>query len=273
MRRQGCCRLGQRLRLSAAACFLLIETDVHLDPHRQRIAAERLVVGRDRLGLEHCCLERLGPRHPLGATRQALGNHVVLMHRAAEQCGADFRHRPAPRVLVARGHRRRGADAQHVLRAQALAYPPHQHRNVGTLAPTIGVQLVQYEELQSPHVSDDFLVEAILPGHQQFEHHEVGQDDVGLRRCNALALRVAFLAGVALESWLEMRINAAAFDELLQFLALGIRQRVHRIDHDRARARRAAGALGLKDAVDDWHEEAQRLPRAGAGGDDVVAPL
>ena len=46
-------------------------------------------------------------------------------------------------------------------------------------------------------IGDDRAVELVLPRHQQFEHHEIGEQNVGLRLADALAFFLAFLAGVA----------------------------------------------------------------------------
>jgi hypothetical protein len=54
-------------------------------------------------------------------------------------------------------------------------------------------------------------------------------------------------------------------DELLQFLFLAVRQRVHRIDDDRSGTRPRVVALLRENRVHDGDEEAQRFAGPGAG--------
>jgi hypothetical protein len=59
------------------------------------------------------------------------------------------------------------------------------------------VKLVEHDEFKAIRVGDHGTVEWILPRHQQFEHHEIREQDVRLRVTNALALIIAFLARIA----------------------------------------------------------------------------
>jgi hypothetical protein len=84
-------------------------------------------------------------------------------------------------------------------RAEAITQAPHQHRHVRPLAAAIGMQLVKKDEVEALRILDDGLVELVLPGHQQFEHHEIRQQDVGLGFADAHAFVMVFLAGVPRE--------------------------------------------------------------------------
>ena len=84
---------------------------------------------------------------------------------------------------------------------------------------------------------------------------------------NPLPLLLALLAGVACEGRLELVRQPGLVDELLDLLDLAVRQRVHRIDDDGAGPARLPGLPRAHDRVNDGHEEAQRLARAGAGRD------
>ena len=76
----------------------------------------------------------------------------------------------------------------------------HQECDVGTLSPSIGVQLVKHQELQSLGVADDFLIEWILPGQDVLEHHIVGEQDVGGIILDLLPLFIAFLTCISRKS-------------------------------------------------------------------------
>ncbi len=51
--------------------------------------------------------------------------------------------------------------------------------NVRPLAAPVGVQLIEHQVLQVLAVADDLLISGVLPRHQVFQHHEVGQQDIG----------------------------------------------------------------------------------------------
>jgi hypothetical protein len=76
---------------------------------------------------------------------------------------------------------------------EALAHAAHEEGDVGALAPAVGVQLVEHEEAQPRAVADHLAIELVLPGHQQLEHHEVGEQDVG--RVSAIAPRSSVSPG------------------------------------------------------------------------------
>jgi hypothetical protein len=77
-----------------------------------------------------------------------------------------------------------------------------QKGDIGTLTPAIGVQLIQNQELETFHILDDLPVEFVLPCHEQFEHYEVGQDDVGRGIGSSPALLILVLTGVSRKGWL-----------------------------------------------------------------------
>ena len=117
---------------------------------------------------------------------------------------------------------------------QALADPAHQQRHVRALAAAVRAQLVQDQEAKARAVADDPAVELVLPRHQEFQHHEVGQENVrGLVR-NPLPLVPVLLARVARER--DPAFSGHLVDELAQFLHLRVRQRVHRVHDDGVRA-------------------------------------
>ena len=110
-------------------------------------------------------------------------------------------------------------------------------------------------------------VELALPGHQELEHHKIGQQDVGLGLADADPFVFAFLPGVPCEGRPQVFPQAGLVEELGQFLPLAIGERIHRVDHDRPRALLFAGGAGADRRVDDGYEKAQRLSRTGTGRD------
>ena len=63
------------------------------------------------------------------------------------------------------------------------------------------MQLVKDQEIQINSAVDDLPISLTLPRHEQFEHHEVSQQDVRLSRADAVALVVSVLTGVPRAGW------------------------------------------------------------------------
>ena len=116
---------------------------------------------------------------------------------------------------------------------QPVPQAADKHGDVGALAAAVGVKLVEDQEFEVFAIADRPLVEFVLPGQQQFEHHEVGQQDVRRVVGDAPALLLVFLAGVALVG------DAVRLRDILEiaveFADLAVGQRVHRIDDDGSR--------------------------------------
>ena len=156
-----------------------------------------------------------------------------------------------------------------MLGLHAFADASHQQGDIGALATPVGVQFVEHQERQTAAVIDDAAIDVFEARENQLQHHEVGEQNVGRVVGDGPAFLAALLAGIALDG--ERRLpDGVAMQELVEFLELAVRQRVHRVDDDGARARCRVRLLGLQDVVDDRDEERQRLARAGAGGDDVA---
>ena len=82
----------------------------------------------------------------------------------------------------------------------------------------------------------------------------------------------SFLAGVPCKGRSQVFRQARLVEELVELLPLAIGERVHRIDHDRTRARLFAGGACADRRIDDRDEEAERLARTGAGRDREALP-
>ena len=130
----------------------------------------------------------------------------------------------------------------------------HQHRHIRALAPAVGVQLIQHNEPQAAAILDDLPVQSILPRHEQFEHHEVREQNVRRVVLDALPFIRAFLAGVSREGG---GVRVARTEIAPQLFRLAICQGVHRIDDDGAGARSPARFPRPDRSVDDRNEETQ----------------
>ena len=93
------------------------------------------------------------------------------------------------------------------------------------------MQFIKHQELQTPCCTDQ-LVALLRPGQEQFEHHVVGEQDVRWVREDRLSLLVGLLSGVSSEGHRFASAPESVGQELLEFMPLGVRQCVHRIDHD-----------------------------------------
>src|SRR6266508_5678 len=167
---------------------------------------------------------------------------------------------------VPAGHRCRGADALQAGSLAGITHPPHQQPHVRALTTAIAVQLIQHEEAQ-PTGGLDQVPALPRPQEHQLEHHVVGEDDVGRRAEDPLALLVGLLTGVPGEGHRRVPFGKTVLEELLQLAELAVGKRVHGIHDDRSNA--LAAALS-QDAVNDRHEIAQALAGARARGEHVA---
>ena len=203
---------------------------------------------------------------------QGFGDYAALGDGNAEQLGGHAGDHLALVLLRPfAGHRGRGSDAQKLLRLQALPDAAHQQRHVCTLAAAVGVELVQDQEPKAGAVADDPAVQFLLPRHQQLQHHEVGEENVGRMVGNPPPLVPVLLPRVAGER--DRGLAGHLADELAQLVHLGVRERVHRVDDDGLRAPVCAGSPRGQHLVDDGDEEAQRLAGPGTRRNDEALAL
>src|SRR5699024_1152136 len=99
------------------------------------------------------------------------------------------------------------------------------HGDVGTLSATVCVEFVQYQELQPFAVFNNLLVQFILPSHEQFQHHEIGQEDVWWVFLYPLSFLIGLLPRITGKSHRPVGTN-----ELGQLIHLTIGQRIHRVN-------------------------------------------
>ena len=87
-----------------------------------------------------------------------------------------------------------------MVRAKPCLNSTHEQGHVGALPATVGVQFIEHDEIQAKAGLQHLPVPGILPRHQQLEHDEVRQQDVGLGGADRFALSPGILAGVAGEA-------------------------------------------------------------------------
>jgi hypothetical protein len=87
----------------------------------------------------------------------------------------------------------------------------------------------------------------------------------GLASLITLAFLLVFLAGVPCKGRSQAFRQARLVKEFVEFFSLAIGQRVHRIDHDCARAWLLTGGARADSRVNDRDKEAKGLARTSAG--------
>jgi hypothetical protein len=107
-----------------------------------------------------------------------------------------------------------------------------KHGDVSTLTAAVRVKLVKYEEVKSLGGVDQ-LPSLLGTGEHQFEHHVVGQQDVGRISQDGFAGVALFLAGVTGERHRFLALAVSEPQELLEFEDLAVGEGVHRVDDDR----------------------------------------
>ena len=130
-----------------------------------------------------------------------------------------------------------------------------EHRDIGALTAPIGMQLVEYEELQS--LCGPYQRPVLATSEQQLEHHVVRQQDIRRIVANAVTCVPAFLPRVPIEPNPRSTFRIALVDELPEFLVLAVGQCVHRIDDDGLDS--LAGSVS-ENVVHDRHDVGEALP-------------
>ncbi len=162
-----------------------------------------------------------------------------------------------------------------MLGLQAFTQTPHQQSHVSALTPPIGVQFVENQKLQTVAMLDDAAVVLIKTGEDEFQHHEVGEENVGRVVRYVLAFGRGFLSCVTGDGE-GLLVGGIAVQEFVEFFQLAVGQRVHGIDDDGAGARRRVflfRLLLLQYPVDDRDEEGEGFAGAGARRDHVALSL
>ena len=193
------------------------------------------------------------------------------LNRHSEQGGRHLGNRPP---LIAgvplRGHRGRGADALNSRRVTGVPEPADKESHVGALAAAVSMQLVQDQEPQAPGRLDQAPVPG--PGQDQFQHHVVGQQDVGRISDDPGPVLRRLLPGITIEGH-RRALGVADRQELLQLPQLAVGQGVHRIDDNRLDPRPVCSSrLGRQDPVNDRDDVREALTGPRSGCQHVAAP-
>jgi hypothetical protein len=72
--------------------------------------------------------------------------------------------------------------------AQSISNPPNKHRYVGALSASIGVKFIEDDEIEIVSITHNGLIESILPGHEQLQHHEIGEKNIGTELLDSFSL-------------------------------------------------------------------------------------
>ena len=231
------------------------------------VVAECLVVGWRRIvrghRIAHFVADGRGRVREVDLRRrtfEGFADDLLRRERHAEKRLRHFRHFALLLVAAsAARHGGGGADAEEVV-AEGVAAAANEHRDIGALAPAIGMQLVEDEELEAPGGSHQLAV--LTSREQKLQHHVVGEKDVGRVGPDGLAGVAPLLPGIAVEANPALAFRVAPVDELPELLVLAVGEGVHRVDDDGPDA--AAGAAP-EHVVHDRHDVGEALAGAGTG--------
>ena len=152
-----------------------------------------------------------------------------------------------------------GTDTEDVV-AEGVAATANELRHVRALAPAIGMQLVEDEELEALGGSHQLAV--LASREQKLQHYVVGEKDVRRVGPDGVASVAILLPGEALEANQALAFRVAPVDELPEPLILAVGEGVHRVEDNGLDA--AAGAVA-EHVVHDRHDLGEALSGAGAG--------
>jgi len=116
------------------------------------------------------------------------------------------------------------------------------------------VEFVHDEELQSLTVIHHSPVHILIAGKDQFQHHEVGEQDVRWVFGQGLSFGLTFLPGIARNSE-PAAVRPHILHELPNLLRLAVGKGIHRVDDDGSGAGSGVVLTGSEDAIDDRDEE------------------
>ena len=196
---------------------------------------------------------------------------MARLDRHSKQRGRHLGDRPALIAGIAfRGHRGRGTDALNSCRVTGVPEPADKQSHIGALAATVGVQLVQDQEPQTPGRLDQTSIPGA--GEDQFQHHVVGQQDVRRVSDDPGPVFRGLLPGITIESH-RRAIRIANLQELPQLPQLTVGQGIHRIDDDRLDPRPVCSSrLGRQDPVNDRDDVRKALPGPRPGCQHITTP-
>ena len=101
------------------------------------------------------------------------------LHTEQTRCRFGDCYCPAFAVAFVRHRGGRSYTDRRGVRRATIAQPSDQDSDIGALPASIGMQLVENDELETVGVRYHLTIDAVLTGQQQLGHHEVGQENVG----------------------------------------------------------------------------------------------
>ena len=236
-----------------------------LDPGREGMTTELVVVVGGRFargdGVADAVSYPRGFDVDLGRRAfEGLADDLLRREGHAEQRLRHLRHFEI--LLLAAPAARHGGGGAHAEEfvPEGVATAANEHRDVGALAPAIGMQLVEDEELEPLGGSHQ---RAILASREEkLQHHVVREQNIGRVGPNGLARVVPLLPRIAGEAHRGFAFRVALVDELPELLGLAVGEGVHGVDDD---GLDAAAGPAPEDAVHDRHDVGEALSGAGTG--------
>ena len=246
-----------------------------LDPAGQRVCGE---VGEGPDALRHVVqhgLVELGCGGGCfgGRSDKGLAYDPVWGDLGPEEAGGHACHLDVAFFLGGPGgHGRAGPHHLELVAVALVTQPADQHGYVGALSATVGVQLVESEELE-PLSSADEVLALVGPGQDQLEHDVVRKQDVRGLSQDPHTLVAGLLAGVAGVGDGLPAAGVTEGQELLELADLRVGEGVHGVDDDRLDSRASLPSPGVaiaKNGIHNGHDVGQRLAGAGASREDVA---
>ena len=148
---------------------------------------------------------------------------------------------------------------------ECQAATANQECHIGSLATAIGMKFVKDKVPQVLGRADQFAV--FGTSQQQFQHHVVGEQDIGRVAADRFALFAFLLACVAGIAHGRLVFRIAPFQKLGEFFVLAVGQSIHGIDDNRLDS--AARAIA-EDMINDGHDVGETFARTGAAGQNVA---
>jgi hypothetical protein len=118
------------------------------------------------------------------------------------------------------------------------------------------VEFVKHEKLQALGRPNEILL--LWMSQQEFQHHIVGEEDVGRRGNDLLFFLLRFLSRVARERYGAFAVGLAVTEKLFEFPILAVGQRVHGIHNECLNPTPATAPKRVIDYGDDIREAFSR---------------
>jgi hypothetical protein len=81
---------------------------------------------------------------------------------------------------------------------------------------------IEDDEIEIVSITHNGLIESILPGHKQLQHHEIGEKNIGTELLDSFSLFLALLSCIPFEGWPKHLWQPRLIHILSQFLELAV---------------------------------------------------